>query len=409
MSLLDLPVKPNRRKQIIATRGHFPFSVASGAGFVRSESSIEMMTGSKACSNIQAIYTNRQSATLGEIDDIHGSGTQVAYTLESSIYQNAKTSRVTFGGVQSPTVAIGAGTVISDEMGFRLPAGSTMIVRSGAIFAASAPVVGNLSTVSKNSKAISNAVVSQVYTAAAFTTPAGGVASHFGFGPVCLIGIPTKRHVAVMLWGDSITFGTGDGTGDATYGHYGWGERGLIGVNGYNVPYVNCSRSGDSTPGYSSFQSWGRVQLLEYVTHAVFGMGTNDIAAATPLATIQANCQTIWAEAKSRGVKVYHTTITPKTTSTDSWATKANQTVVAEYNAAGKRGLFNAWLLTQVAAGNLDGVLDVSAAVADPTDPDKWATTGAANYPTTDGLHPTTALHILMGNVLNAAATNWSA
>jgi lysophospholipase L1-like esterase len=413
MSLLDPPPSRAlnrilRRPQIIATRGRFPFNTASGATYTRSESALTVYTGAKACSNVQVVYTNRQASTAGEIDDLHGAGTQVAYTLESMVYQNARLSRVTFDGVKSPVVEIGAGTVVSDQMGFRLAAGSQVIVRSGAIFNAGSPVVGNLPALTGAQKALSAAAGSQVYSAGAFVTPGGGVSNHYGFGPVCLLGIPEQRHVAAMLWGDSIMWGNSDGNGDATYGHYGWAERGLVGVNGYNVPFVNCSRSGDSTPGYTSYQSWGRVALLEYVTHVVFGMGTNDIGGGTALATIQANCQAIWAEAKLRGVKAYHATITPKTTSTDSWATAANQSVVANYESGGVRGQFNAWLLTQVAAGKLDGVIDVNAAVEDPANLGKWITTGAANYATADGLHPSTAAHVLMGAAFNAVVASWS-
>lgn len=282
-------------------------------------------------------------------------------------------------------------------------------MRSGAIVAAGGSVVGGSPSTTGVTKVKSDAATSQVYSSSGMSVPSGGASSTYAFIPVCVLGIPKQRHVAVLGWGDSIMYGSGEtGTGDATYGHYGWFDRGLIGVNGYNVPFVNCSRSGDNTRAYTANFSWGRYALLEFVTHAVFGMSTNDVGNGYTLAEIQSNCQAAWAAAKRMGVKVYHTTMTPKTTSTDSWATAANQTVTAEYDTAGKRGQFNAWLLTQVDAGNLDGVIDVNAAVADPANPDKWLTNGTANYLTADGLHPSTSGHVLMAAVLNAAVATWT-
>ena len=116
--------------------------------------------------------------------------------------------------------------------------------------------------------------------------------------------------------------------------------------------------------------------------------------------------------------------MTPCTASTDAWATAANQTVNAGYESAytpgvsgtatsgagltGTRGAFNAWLFAQAAAGVIDGVIDVNAAIEDAGNPGKWATNGSANYATTDGIHPTTVKHVAMAAAAQPVVAGWS-
>jgi hypothetical protein len=78
----------------------------------------------------------------------------------------------------------------------------------------------------------------------------------------------------------------------------------------------------------------------------------------------------ILAHAKLFGCKVGAVTLTPRTTSADSWATVANQTPMSGYTTAGIRGQFNAWLFAQKALGNLDFIVDVNSVAADTTNPD---------------------------------------
>jgi hypothetical protein len=112
---------------------------------------------------------------------------------------------------------------------------------------------------------------------------------------------------------------------------------------------------------------------------------------------------------------VYQTTITPRTTSTDGWATVANQTVVA--GCGQPRTDLNAWLRagapvngsgTPVAIGTagavpcpyLTGIYDAAATVEDATDPTKWK---AATVLTGDGVHPNATGHALMAAAINTA------
>ena len=58
---------------------------------------------------------------------------------------------------------------------------------------------------------------------------------------------------------------------------------------------------------------------------------------------------------------------------------------------------------------NLDAVIDANVCVEDPANPGKWVTTGAANYPTTDGTHPSPALHLLASQLVRAWASGLTA
>src|SRR5262249_9148167 len=103
-------------------------------------------------------------------------------------------------------------------------------------------------------------------------------------------------------------------------------------------------------------------------------------------------------------LKVAQSLIMPRTTSSDSWATAANQTSVSGFGVGELRDQFNAWVLTQVGGGLLDVVIDPNPYVEDQSHPSKWISNNSANYPTTDGVHPSSALHILAAQAVNSWA-----
>jgi lysophospholipase L1-like esterase len=399
------------RLQVVATRGRMPINVegAGASNYTRFESYLWVRIGPRPVNSLRVVYCNRSAIGGGEnwtnAND---------FQLEGAVVWGNQPLPLTFGGLKNPLLGQGAPFVMADKLGLNLPANAQLQLRSAAVVSAGQKVpVGQPSSYQYGGYD-STSAASQVYSGSGMTLPSGGTNATYGFVPLAVIGVPDQRHAAALLWGDSITYGTGDAiNGETTYGHVGWAERGLVGAaaGGTNIPFVNVSRSGDSTATWSSaaigYQGT-RWSLLEYVTHAIFAMGINDISAGRTLAQLQANVQVAWAAAKRMGVKVYQTTLTPKTTSTDSWATLANQTVSAGYGASEVRGQFNAWLPSQVVAGNIDGIIDLNSSVCDPTNTDKWAVNGTANYLTADGLHPSTAGHILMSGVLNGLASTWT-
>lgn len=402
-----LPVRrPQPRWRFVCTRGAFPFNI-EGAGannYTRFECQITTRTGSKNVGLARLIYAYGRSDTSAvseRFDDFN------AAQLESAIVVSSLMRPMTFGGVLNPTLGLGAGLVLSDQISLDVAAGSSVQLRSALICASTEKVaVSHLSALSSTYKAFdSTSGSSQVYQTADMVVGAGAVAT-YGVTPVGVIGQTDAPENSFLLWGDSIMHGLGEatGAGDSTYGHLGWAERGLLNVNGNFVPFCNASRTGDMTRGYGTY-SYRRRALFQFATDVVFGMGNNDIAGGVSLATMQANCTAIWAAARRAGCRVHQANLTPRTTSTSTnWTSAADQTVVSGYETAGIRGQFNAWLLTKVADGTISGVIDINAIAADPASPDKWVSNGTNDYATADGIHPSPAMYALMAVAMNTYA-----
>jgi hypothetical protein len=133
-------------------------------------------------------------------------------------------------------------------------------------------------------------------------------------------------------------------------------------------------------------------------------MGTNDFAESSrTLAQLQADYTTLVALCHNRGMKVISLSMLPRTTSTDNWATLANQTPVsASFNAGANspRGQFNTWLAA-FGPGN-DYFLDATSQAESSPQSGLWVVNGTANYATSDGVHPQSGIYQLIGALVSA-------
>jgi hypothetical protein len=101
---------------------------------------------------------------------------------------------------------------------------------------------------------------------------------------------------------------------------------------------------------------------------------------------------------------IYQTTLTPRTTSTDDWATEANQTVYdSNFAPGGPRDQLNALIKAAVGMNFLTNFIDVAAQVQAGDNIDIWLVNGTSGYCTNDGLHPLGTCHALMAPFLAAA------
>jgi lysophospholipase L1-like esterase len=253
--------------------------------------------------------------------------------------------------------------------------------------------------------------------------PAGGINTNGNFyAPHAICGMPKgltgKRPPQVFVWGDSIAEGSGD-SGAPPWGTYdqGWIRRGL----NNQIPYVWAARSGTGVLNFNAnAKRRGTATLMAGCTHAIEAFGANDLGVTT-LATYQATRLDLWNLMASRGIKVFATTVTPRTDSTDSWATTTNQTTKAWESS---RVTFNDWLRggaplvagAPVAVGTTDaviagqaghplfGCIDTADAVESARNSGFWRVNGSANYATADGLHPSPAAHLLMAATVPLAA-----
>jgi lysophospholipase L1-like esterase len=236
-----------------------------------------------------------------------------------------------------------------------------------------------------------------------------GSAQSYGVWPLALIGRTGEKPVAILS--DSIGEGLGDASDIAD--HVGMLARLL----GPALPYINLSQSGDRLELILQSNS-KRFAVLGYARSLVLGLGVNDISAGRSLPAIQADMIALWTEAKKHlqpDGRVVQTTLTPSCTSTDSFATLANQTAAANFSTSGSgtREQLNDWLRdgapivdgtaapigtpAAIRAGTtahpLHGVLDMADAVESARNSGRWRVDGTAFKWTIDGLHPSSFAH----------------
>lgn len=321
------------------------------------------------------------------------------------------TQQVYFAGQKIVSVPSGIPFIESDAVqGIDLAAGTQIWVRHSYVLpyqSGNIPFQFNYATTSDFGQLTASSV-SQVAGTGTMSnsSPGSGVT---GPAPI-LIGIPAAPHPSVIYFGDSIADGSGD-TVNNTTGGTSYIGRGLDGVNGFTVPYLkltcpgwNYQNSTLSNPAhYRSFWKFG--------THFICEMGVNDLKGSPTLAGMQAYATAIATAAKrtlgpyGKPLQVAFCTITPCTSSTDSWATAANQTYFsAVFAPGGIRDQYNAWLISQKGLGLIDYVIDVTPYTDDPANHGKWVSNGTANYATGDGLHPSAAMHLLISAAVNAYA-----
>lgn len=264
------------------------------------------------------------------------------------------------------------------------------------------------------------------------TTANPGIASdQFAYGPVAVCAISPATVPSVGIVGDSISVGAGDATINMGY------ENGFI-VRALNsqFPYIQAGHNGESGG------NWGEANATDINRHRYRGplVGscdyiiqehvTNDFGNNNKtVAATQVSLISSWKQLAARGGKVYQTTCTPRTTSTDAWATTLNQTGVntrfgPEAGAGSDRQIFNVWMRdgapilagVAAAAGSnavgtvragqaghpLTGVIDSAAAVEEfNATTNTWA--WKAGW-TTDGIHPNSTAHVAMAATFNPTA-----
>lgn len=252
---------------------------------------------------------------------VAGSGDGVTaqpFVIRASVESPASTmQRVLFSGKRDAIVSPG-GIVVSDPLYVKLTAGQQFWVRThtaGAWVFNFGTIMGTIPAWGEGCDAGFNSASSDKTLTGTVGT---GASSHIS--PIAVIGDAGFGLPFVYLTGDSIMAGLGDSDAVVDAGR-GFGRRAMNNT----VPFVNTALSGDNLTSAKPF----RYQLTQGCTDALTNMGINDIKGGGTLATVQANMLTAWAALGANGAKVWQTTITPYTTSTDNWATVGNQTVSA--------------------------------------------------------------------------------
>lgn len=247
-------------------------------------------------------------------------------------------------------------------------------------------------------------VNNQVNASGALTATGGATTTTQRVLPLAIVGKTVSPAIAVGGLGDSIEQYFNDDLGDGVNGSGGFFQRAMVSVNGHHAAYILLARSSERALNY--VQSAKRPQLYQWLTGLQLDYGVNDLNSSRTPAQIRANLCTITTAAAAAGIKnVEISLLTPWTTSTDAWATTVNQTVAAN---GGNIPTVNAATIASVGTCGLGNYIDYSSVASPVGQPTLWAVTGAANYATSDGLHPEPAMHGLIAPVLNARVATWS-
>lgn len=209
--------------------------------------------------------------------------------------------------------------------------------------------------------------------------------------PLAILGM--SNNPSVLVLGDSRASGYNDSgvvtvaanpintNGAADWGRWGFGEvaRSL----GHARAYSNLGCPTDSAHNYLTLGNTFRTRQAAYHTDVIVQYGINDVnlQARTEAAT-QADLSSIYALFPTK--RVWAVTISPCTTSSDAWATNANQTVTASNTA---RVPLNNWLRT--VPSPLAGCFDNATVIEGSLNSGIWNVVAGLGAPTGDGLHPT--------------------
>lgn len=328
------------------------------------------------CFGIRLVYTNFNC------DD-----TQVdAITVRAGLEVSSTVWPVFFNGKRDVQIDVG-GMAVSDPIPASVTQNTTVWSRT-YVQVASAGLkwpLGAVATLTANGEGNTTSDMSL-----SGTVP---TVQAFAYSPFAIVAEQNigARRPFVSIIGDSIAAGQNlTHTEAEPSGDYGFAMRALQVAN---IGYINASRAGDKA---SDWGVMGRyMQLRSAVpigtTHAIVEFGINDITNGASLGTMQTRLGAVWAALTRLGIKVYQTTITPVSTSTDSWATTGNQTTHATNSV---RTSVNDWIRTTPSP--LSGYFEVADTVESARNSGIWK----ALY-TADGTHPSLTGH----NAAAAAVT----
>lgn len=367
---------PSTYEGLVATRGMLPDDFFPANSQIMSRS---VHYSTQSITSLKIALANWYVKPGGGAPSETGTGATATYTA-SVEYPAGTYTRITFGGGNVATIA-SLSTVISDYVTLptAIPANTQFWIRiwgnspGGLIFQGTNPT-GSLGG-GFNAGNASSPVPD-------LTMTSGSIGSaDISLSPVAIIG--WTNNASIFLIGDSRALGLTDNVSDPT-GNYGNITKSLA----QNYGYMQLTASVEALSGWLA-GSANQQALLRYATHLINALNYNDIWIGNKtLATCIANTTTVQNIGRALNKKVYNITIGPRTTSTDSWATVANQTIQnASINAI--RLAYNAWV--RGGGSGQDGYFDIADAEESARDSGKWKVNGSANFFTGDGIHESSA------------------
>lgn len=281
----------------------------------------------------------------------------------------ATRQRVYFRGAVAATIDTG-GLVVSDPIVLRVPKGTNFYIRTTRQ-QASGTWTRQVQGVSANNEG------SALNTTQATDLSVTGTISNgdgYVYGPAFIRCQPSAnaRPRSVGVIGDSIVTITASGPlYDEAYT--------TLAMKG-NVGFAAVGKSGERASQFVDLATQAnRLEALKGCTDVYVAYGHNDLYAGTRTPEqVQADLQTIYDTVKSLGIaRVWGATVTPYSSSSDSWATTGNQTA----QELADRTALNTWIRT--VPSPLYGIVDVADVVETARNSGIWK----AGW-TADGTHP---------------------
>ena len=361
------------RLALVTNRAGLPYNSQSSGSFqaVTYRTRYVTLKGSRV-SALRLVFSGTELTASGEFD-----APVTLTSLKATVEVNGVFYKVYFNGQRNAVIEPGS-FVISDPVGVSLAPGTEIFVRTR-------PAVGTLGEKWPLVTAL-DTTYGESYTSGDNTDSGSmGANAAAGYGPCAILGTVSGPHPSVVIFGSSTGAGQGD-TASTNERDLGYLSR----LFSNNTGYCRMVRATQTAVMFLADYR-RRVALLAAInpTHAVFQLGTNDIGNSNSFDTVQSTLLQCWGVLAGMGIRVIATTYSPhQTTSTDSYATTANQTPAAN-NAV--RILVNNWIRSLPAP--LSGYLECADLVETSRDSGIWKVDGTANKWTTDGLHCTQYAH----------------
>lgn len=234
---------------------------------------------------------------------------------------------------------------------------------------------------------------------------------------------------SLVILGDSISAGHGEDSNGVTYftsNPGGWAVRALspawTGKTAVDIAPLSLGIGGEKAVNVLGTKGRSRFQLIDDTDiRNAWVLFTNDIQDGA--ATMQSNLLKLWTMLANRGIRTVAFTIPPRTSSTDNWATLANQSGTeparATVNPWMRAGApINATTKAAVAVGTANAlvagnvghplaqVVDICPAVETATDSNRWKSNGSAFGYTIDGVHPSPLGYLEMAKIARTQAVS---
>lgn len=317
---------------------------------------------------VQLVFANWYASTTSE--NSFGTTATITAAIE---YPAGVFTQVTFSGVAQGTIANGA-NITSDKCFIGIPKHATFWVRSyfvntAGIFVSPQNVSVTGGNAGEYCMAVASGGVDYTMTAGATNSPPYTASAYY---PLAILGMSNVPSVCCI--GDSRTSGQGDDA-STDAGMFNMGE--IARSVGRLLPYTLVATPGDKLSDFITRYA-KRGAIATYHTHVHWGYGINDLANGQSAATLEANCQTMYAAFSA--YKQSQSTLTVQTSSTDGWTTQVGQSQVTSSQA---RLLFNTWVRTKPSP--LFAIFDLAIATQHPSDQLRWDVPGL----TGDGTHGT--------------------